>query len=356
MARIVHLPDLAFGENRANISLDAKAMTETISRTVPAINIIDPSSQHGDKQDFFNKSFCISIGKLNLLASASTACIYDIGANESNIQITIPFYGEAETCIGREKYRVKAHETGSLLGYYRRAIGFNAAINSLIISPCSAKLNEVAKAMRAEEELSVTDLCVDGARELNLRRNGYSISAYFMALSRLVNDLIEIPQIIVKIGFDDLIYRQLVTLLAPEMPTESDRKNAPATIDRNFDIICDQSLARLDKPLTRTEMEKLSGLGAKDFAKQFRLRFGCSAMEWQRRERLAIARKRLLNGDKFVSIEQLSADSGFMNAKSFSLHYRRQFHERPEETLWNRHRLRSGFRNYLQSSAVPYAS
>lgn len=356
LTTIANLPDLAFGEDRATISLDAKAMTETISRSVPAINIIDPSSRHGGDQGFYNKSVSLSIGTLNLLASASTACIYDIGANDSNIQITIPFYGEAETHIGGEKCRIKAHETGSILGHYRRAVGFHGAINSLIISPCGGKLNAVAKTMRAAGESSQTDLCLDRTRELNLRRKGYSISAYFMALSRLVNDLIEHPQVLDKISFDDLIYRQLVMLLVPETPAESDRNKAADTIDHAFDMICDQSLARLDKPLTRTEMEKLSGLDAKSFAKQFRLRFGCSAMEWQRRERLEIARKRLLNGDKVISIAQLSTDTGFMNAKSFSAHYRRQFHERPDETLWNRHVLRSGFRNYLQASAIPYAS
>jgi len=126
--------------------------------------------------------------------------------------------------------------------------------------------------------------------------------------------------------------------------------------DRVFDLICDKSLARLEKPLTLTEMEKLSGLSAKQFTKEFRLRFGCTPMEWQRRERLTIARERLLNGDRIVNIAPLSADLGFPRSKIFSLHYTRQFGEKPDETFHKNYLLRSSFRNYLQPTTRIFAS
>jgi hypothetical protein len=54
-------------------------------------------------------------------------------------------------------------------------------------------------------------------------------------------------------------------------------------------------------------------------------------MEWQRRERLTIARDRLLRGDRVVNITDLSVDLEFMAAKSFSLHYMRHFGETPKK-------------------------
>lgn len=79
-------------------------------------------------------------------------------------------------------------------------------------------------------------------------------------------------------------------------------------------------------------------------------------MEWQRRERLTIARDPLLRGDRIVNIADLSVDLGFTTAKSFSLHYMSYFGEKPEETFHRNYLLRSDFRKYLQTATQNYAS
>lgn len=58
-------------------------------------------------------------------------------------------------------------------------------------------------------------LNLEQTRELSLRGTGYAISAYFLALSRLVDDLLAFPEVLHNIGIEDLILRKLVYLLAP---------------------------------------------------------------------------------------------------------------------------------------------
>lgn len=350
-----YLPDLAFGEANARKSFDARAMTEMLSAGFPGMTIIEPLNHHDKKSGFLNKSCDVTIGGLNILATASTPCLYDLGENTSVTQITIPFYGEAEICVENEKYQISAHKAGSVLGHYRRAVGFNAATNCMVLSTSPTTLNEVAKGMLNIEDPNEDILDLKKTRELNLTGSGYSVSAYLLALGRLIDDLTCFPRILSNTGIDDLFYRQLVVLLAPERFREESEQQSDGKLDQAFDLICDASLGRLDQPLTMTEMERLSGLGTKTFAKQFRLRFGCSPMEWQRQERLSIARERLRGGEKVISIAQLSADLGFTSAKSFLLHYKKRYGENPEDTLHNRYLLRSAFRNYLRSSNIEHA-
>jgi AraC-like DNA-binding protein len=292
---------------------------------------------------------------LHLLATASTANIFDLGEKKDALRITLPFYGRTETQIQGKKTRIIANEMGMITGPYHRATGFCEPNHCLIIAPCREKLIDTAKSMLSEETFDDSFLNLEQTRELSLRGTGYAISAYFLALSRLIEDLLAFPEVLHNIGIEDLILRQLVYLLAPESFRVSSETSSLTPHDRVFDLICDKSLARLEQPLTLTEMEELSGLSAKQFTKEFRLRFGCTPMEWQRRERLTIARERLLNGDRIVNIARLSNDLGFTSAKSFSLHYTRQFGEKPDETFHRNYLLRSGFRSYLQATTRNYA-
>lgn len=350
-----YLPLLAFGETKAHKSFDARAMTETLSADFPGMTIIEPLHHQAKISSFLNKSCSVTLGNLNILATASTPCLYDLRENTAVTQITIPIYGEAEICVENKKYRINAHKTGSVLGHYRRAVGFNTATNCIVFSTNPETLSEVAKRMLTIEETEEDILDLTKTRELNLTGYGYSISAYFLALARVLNGLTDVPHVMNNIGIEDLFYRQLVLLLAASRFREFSRRKSSANLDQAFDSICDLSLARLNHPLTMTEMEHLSGLGTKTFAKQFRLRFGCSPMEWQRQERLRIARERLLGGDKVINIAQLSADLGFASPKSFLLHYRKRFGENPEDTLHSRYLLHSAFRDYFEPTKTGLA-
>jgi hypothetical protein len=214
-----NLPCLAFGEDLALHSFDARAMTEMISQSIPNINIIDPLLRDGEARGFLNKSCITSIGKLNILATASTPCLYDMGENIAEIQITIPIYGESEIHVDNKKYRINAHETGSILGHYQRAVGFNRNTNCLVFSPCPGALHQVARTMLNVNENNEDFLELIRTKELSLTSSGYSVSAYFLAISKLIDDLIDCPQVLDNIGVEDLIYRQLVLLLAPKKLT-----------------------------------------------------------------------------------------------------------------------------------------
>lgn len=356
MRKTDRLPLLAFGESRATVSYDAREMTERLSHSIAGVNIVEPYLKGANADDFFNKTAGFTMQDLHVLATSSTANIFDLGEKQDTTRITLPFYGRTETHVQNNVHRIAAHETGLIVGSYKRAVGFCEQNHCLVITPCQKRLKNTANVMVAWEETDNPFLDLEQTRELNLRGSGYSISAYFLALSRLIDDLITFPEALHNIGIEDLIYRQLVYLLAPDAFRSSSATSIPARLDRTFDMICDQSLARLNKPLTLTEMEALSGLSAKQFTREFRLRFGCSPMEWQRRERLTIARERLLRGDRIVNIADLSVDLGFTTAKSFSLHYMSYFGEKPEETFHRNYLLRSDFGKYLQPATQNYAS
>lgn len=150
----------------------------------------------------------------------------------------------------------------------------------------------------------------------------------FARICSLIDSLFDNAQALEILGVEDVINRWIVScLLRPaggwEGRVESHR----------LDIICDLVRASVDRPLTLTEMERVSGLSARALQYAFMARFGCSPMQWQRKERLLGARQRVLSMGPGDSITSIAHSMGYSSSSAFSTLYKRQFGETPSETL-----------------------
>lgn len=130
------------------------------------------------------------------------------------------------------------------------------------------------------------------------------------------------------LGFDDVIHRWIASCLFPSDTIEPTPRETV-----KIDIVCDVVRSAVDRPLTLTEMERLSGLSARALQYAFKARFGCSPMQWQRSERLLEAQRRILSMAPGESITTIAYSMGFSSSSAFSALYKRQFGETPSETL-----------------------
>ena len=99
MRKTDRLPLLAFGESHAAVSYDAREMTERLSQSIAGINIVEPCLKGANADDFFNKTASFMMQDLHILATASTANIFDLEEKKHATRITLPFYGRTETHV-----------------------------------------------------------------------------------------------------------------------------------------------------------------------------------------------------------------------------------------------------------------
>jgi AraC-like DNA-binding protein len=121
---------------------------------------------------------------------------------------------------------------------------------------------------------------------------------------------------------------QALGLLTPENQTGSGDVE-----QHRLDAVCDLVGSAFERPFTLTEMEAISGLSARALQYGFKARFGCSPMEWQRRERIRLARNRLMFAAPGETITQIAYAMGFASSAAFAAQYRRYFGETPSQTF-----------------------
>jgi len=86
--------------------------------------------------------------------------------------------------------------------------------------------------------------------------------------------------------------------------------------------------------LTLTEIEIATGLSSRALQYAFKARFGISPMEWQRRERMVMARTRLMQAAPTETITEVAHSMGFSSSSAFATLYKRYLGELPSETRW----------------------
>lgn len=181
---------------------------------------------------------------------------------------------------------------------------------------------------------------LNDTREVSLNYGTVNFDGIFRALWRYIDTIDADDHLLGMIGIDDLFYRNVSILLHPQLflkpgfTTDNNVETSKGSLDRVCEAMKDMS----GKPLTMTDLEKLSGMSSRNLQYQFKKRFACSPMEWQRQERLRVARAYLLNGQGPATISELSHQLGFSSPSNFISYYYRQFGETPAET-----RKKSGF-------------
>lgn len=131
---------------------------------------------------------------------------------------------------------------------------------------------------------------------------------------------------------DDLICRQLVLMLCPDLSVEELAAEAvpPGT---GFELLLEWLSGRVTEPVSLSEMEARSGYSRRALQRAFQQRFGCGPMQWLRRRRLELALEQLSRADAGDSVSSIAQRCGYLSLASFSRDFSRVYGRRPSEIL-----------------------
>jgi AraC-like DNA-binding protein len=154
----------------------------------------------------------------------------------------------------------------------------------------------------------------------------------------------QLPEIL---ELDDQIHRLIATLLLAEhrgleqlLPARARRLAG----EDAFEKLLEDLRTQLANPISLRDLERQSGLTRRALQYLFQHRFGCTPMQWLRRERLELACFQLEHAGPDDSVWSIALRCGYRSPSHFSADFQRRFHCKPSELL------RKGDPSYAESS------
>jgi AraC-like DNA-binding protein len=134
---------------------------------------------------------------------------------------------------------------------------------------------------------------------------------------------------------DDLLVRQIVEVLAPALLTNHSAPD-PAASDRAIDELVDWIHAHCHEAISLSDLEERSYYSRRSLQYAFKAKFGCGPMQYLRRQRLWLARRRLEEPGPNSSVGSIASACGYLSLASFSRDFQRCFGMTPSRVLAQR--------------------
>lgn len=318
------LPPLAFGNNNAVFSEGSERATENFAHIVPSAQL------RGTTPHVFSRMALRTIEKTSLMAYSATAGSVEV-QDTQGWHLVVNIFGSAVMRGGGQEVEFGASSGGLLLPNIARKTD-SVGMGSTVIATID------------REQLLETGTRMSGREQGQLRLDEHihqlplasaELRAAFHQICRMVDISGPDGQIAVALGTQDTLYRWLALSLGwMEDADEAARRGPPPG---KLDNLCDMIRQSFSVPLTMSQMEEFSGLSSRSLQYAFRERFGCSPMEWQRRERMMLAREQLIANGPETSITQLAHAMNFSSSAAFATLYKRHFNETPSQTIERAH-------------------
>jgi len=322
------LPRLAFGNATAQTSSDLDAFTAAQRAVMPAVTSYEPLT---GRTAFRHLSATVCLGDIRLVASASTPLAM-VAGDSRETTLLIPFHGWSTTVIDGREHRWQAGGSAMLLPGTART-GESGVRSNLGITFNPQRLQAVAEAMLPSRGRGSLDLGMRRPRLIPLTAS----RSPGMALLKQVLPLIDLGGCsatnLRMLGVDDMLYRLVAVMLAPEALAPSFAKGPETASSTAISRVTEYIVGHLDQPITLSDLERVSGLSARTLQVAFRRLHGCSPREWIRRRRLLVARERLLAAGNNTTVAQVTLASGFTRPRAFAAAYTQRFGESPSATL-----------------------
>jgi transcriptional regulator GlxA family with amidase domain len=103
--------------------------------------------------------------------------------------------------------------------------------------------------------------------------------------------------------------------------------------DGPFEVLIDWIEANCHRPLSLSDLEKQSHYSRRSLQYAFRQRFGCGPMQYIRRQRLALAKQRLLAPRPGTTVTSVAQECGYLSVANFRRYYQQRFGETPSGAL-----------------------
>ncbi len=142
------------------------------------------------------------------------------------------------------------------------------------------------------------------------------------------------PDLVAMLQFDDQIERLLLAMVQPELEAiDRAAGRHPQRAQDALDGLIDWIRAHLDEPINLTVLEQRSHYSRRALQYAFQDRFGCAPMQWVRRERLSMARRRLERPLPGETVKTIAMACGYRSPGLFSSDFQQIFQVRPSELL-----------------------
>jgi AraC-like DNA-binding protein len=181
------------------------------------------------------------------------------------------------------------------------------------------------------------DRAVEFEAELALTSGyGRSLAGYMlMAVADFERPDATLHNPIMTSMFEQFIMTGLL-LAHPHTYSERLRRRERPISPRDVKRAIDYMEAKLDAPLTLTDIVEVSGVPGRTLFKHFQDWRGISPMRYLRNARFERAREALKSAPPEASVTEIAMSWGFNHMGRFSVEYRRRFGETPSETLGRR--------------------
>jgi len=132
---------------------------------------------------------------------------------------------------------------------------------------------------------------------------------------------------------EDLLFRLVAAVVCPEVMNGIDRAATYHHQDRPFDDLLEWIRANLHAPITATELSRRSAYSQRNLQYLFQRRFGCSPMQWVKRQRLSAVHADLLRAQPGETVAAIARRHGFVQMSSFAARFRESYGLTPSQLL-----------------------
>jgi AraC-like DNA-binding protein len=324
-----HLPEL----RNAAIQHEFRRLEDYICWTQPLFKQVDYDQfEPGGKYGSTHRS--IQLGAINLTHSQYNSGLRIGSTMEGHVLFT--FNRSGRVVFEADHQRFAPPAGGGILmvtptqGHYIRGKG-----GGILLTTTPATLVNTALAMQGP----LAAKCLGQRLKEPLSYFAYgsaakpSLSRSLLQSLQLVDSLLTpwgtVPAVL---RLDDLICRQLVLMLCPELSVdETDAVTGSAST--GFELMLEWASSRMTEPLSLSELEARSGYSRRALQRAFQQRFGCGPMQWLRRRRLELALEQLSRADGADSVAAIARRCGYVSAANFSRDFIRVYGRRPSEIL-----------------------
>lgn len=321
------------GLRNAAIQHDFHRLEDYTCWTQPLFRQVD-YDQLGARATFRSIHRSISLGAINLTRSQYNSGLRLSSTMEHHVLFT--FNDSGHVIFEAENQRNAPPAGGGVLmvtptqGHYIRGKG-----GGLLLTTTPATLVQTARAMQgpiAAKRLAqrlrepLTFFAYGSPCEASLPR---SLLQSLHLVDSVLTPKGTVPS---ALRLDDLICRQLVLMLCPELSAdEPETGEAPSSA--GFELLLEWMSSRVSDSLSLSELEARSGYSRRALQRAFQQRFGCGPMQWLRRRRLELALEQLTQARAGDSVSAIAQRCGYLSLASFSRDFSSVYGRRPSEIL-----------------------
>ncbi|WP_454918252.1 helix-turn-helix transcriptional regulator [Xanthobacter sediminis] len=282
----------------------------------------------GDRSAFATQQSSAIVNGLKLTCLAHTPIHTRVDSNELSFFMPVEG-GPIHSTVNGDKVECEVM-ANALVAPEGERIGTGGHRSVLIASLDRQRLWQTARAMLSRDEAR---LDLDRPSVMPLSAGKVNFDLLLRGACRALDACNLSDEAAAILAIDDTFYRAICGMLLCDHLFGDTGSPPHAAVDRRVGRACDYVMANLNRRITLTDLESVSGLSARNLQYGFQKQFACSPVTWIRNERLNAVRDLLRAPDDTTSVTAAASLFGFYNLGSFSKFYWKKFGEYPSETL-----------------------